>query len=102
MGDGDYVSDRACALTRRRSRSSIKVRSSRGKNCKASKITGITYGDAILVSSNDSRIRLYSADLKIKLKCKGGLVGCMTDGRPREPKLAYQSLDTAQSGGEWQ
>ena len=85
-------------LTYRQSKASVKVRSSRGKNHKASKITGITYGDAILVSSNDSRIRLYSPDLKITLKCKGRAASDAADSRSRESELTYTSLDAARTG----
>lgn len=60
----------------------IQVRSSHGKNAKGSKITGIQTaffppGDAggevkILISSNDSRIRLYNLrDKSLELKFKG-------------------------------
>ena len=60
----------------------IQVRSSHGKNAKGSKITGIQTaffppGDAsgevkILISSNDSRIRLYNLrDKSLELKLKG-------------------------------
>lgn len=55
----------------------IHVRSSRGKNAKGSKITGIrtaTVGEdtKILISSNDSRIRLYSLNTKtLDIKFRG-------------------------------
>jgi len=50
----------------------LEVRSRRGKNVKAKKITGFTFvphGDEFLVTSNDSRIRLYRNDDKT-LVCK--------------------------------
>jgi WD40 repeat protein len=59
--------------------SQINVRSSRGQNAKASKITGIRshYGPCgdikVLITSNDSRIRLYNfRDKSLELKFRGG------------------------------
>jgi WD40 repeat protein len=59
--------------------SQIHVRSSRGQNAKASKITGIRshYGPCgdikVLITSNDSRIRLYNfRDKSLELKLRGG------------------------------
>lgn len=57
----------------------INVRSSRGQNAKGSKITGIQtlYGSSgdvkVLITSNDSRIRLYNfRDKSLELKFRGG------------------------------
>ena len=53
----------------------IHVRSSRGKNKRGRKVSGIDLsprGDAILVTSNDSRIRLYALkDFSLMCKYKG-------------------------------
>lgn len=54
----------------------IHVRSTRGKNSRGRKISGIepmpTGEDKILVTSNDSRIRLYDLiDLNVSCKYKG-------------------------------
>uniref|UniRef100_A0A8R1I6Y4 WD repeat-containing protein 44 n=1 Tax=Caenorhabditis japonica TaxID=281687 RepID=A0A8R1I6Y4_CAEJA len=48
----------------------VDVRSSRGKNSRGHKVTGLTsHGDKLLVTSNDSRIRMY--DIRDKaLTCK--------------------------------
>ncbi|PAV85057.1 hypothetical protein WR25_04496 [Diploscapter pachys] len=48
----------------------VDVRSSRGKNAKGHKITGLAvHGDKLLVTSNDSRIRMYDVRDK-SLACK--------------------------------
>lgn len=54
----------------------INVRSTRGRNSKGSKITGIevfnTDENKILITSNDSRIRLYDLrDLSLVCKYRG-------------------------------
>ncbi|CAL1538845.1 unnamed protein product [Lymnaea stagnalis] len=55
----------------------VNVRSSRGKNSKGRKITGIETmpgEEKILITSNDSRIRLYNLrDLTLSCKYKGGM-----------------------------
>ncbi|GBG59391.1 hypothetical protein CBR_g38417 [Chara braunii] len=50
---------------------SVEVRSSRGKNARSKKITGVQHmpgdGRKVLITSNDSRLRLYDG---MKLECK--------------------------------
>lgn len=54
----------------------INVRSSRGKNSRGHKITSLAvHGDCLLVTSNDSRIRMYSlADMELVCKFKGAQI----------------------------
>uniref|UniRef100_A0A0K0DP28 WD repeat-containing protein 44 n=1 Tax=Angiostrongylus cantonensis TaxID=6313 RepID=A0A0K0DP28_ANGCA len=48
----------------------VDVRSSRGKNSRGHKVTGLAvHGDKLLVTSNDSRIRMYDVRDKA-LTCK--------------------------------
>ncbi|PIO56268.1 hypothetical protein TELCIR_22333, partial [Teladorsagia circumcincta] len=48
----------------------VDVRSSRGKNARGHKVTGLAvHGDKLLVTSNDSRIRMYDVRDKA-LTCK--------------------------------
>ncbi|VDK69435.1 unnamed protein product [Litomosoides sigmodontis] len=51
----------------------IDVRSSRGKNARGHKVTGLAvHGDKLLVTSNDSRIRMYDLrDMALTCKFKG-------------------------------
>ncbi|MFH4975650.1 hypothetical protein AB6A40_002359 [Gnathostoma spinigerum] len=51
----------------------IDVRSSRGKNARGHKVTGLSvHGDKLLVTSNDSRIRMYDLrDMALTCKFKG-------------------------------
>uniref|UniRef100_A0A914DNZ7 WD repeat-containing protein 44 n=1 Tax=Acrobeloides nanus TaxID=290746 RepID=A0A914DNZ7_9BILA len=54
----------------------IDVRSSRGKNAKGHKITALAvHGDKLLVTSNDSRIRMYDLrDMNLTCKFKGAVL----------------------------
>ena len=61
----------------------INVRSTRGKNSTGRKISGIEpmpgHNEKILVTSNDSRIRLYDLrDLNLSCKYKVRLVFCLS------------------------
>lgn len=48
----------------------VDVRSTRGKNARGHKVTGLAvHGDKLLVTSNDSRIRMYDVRDKA-LTCK--------------------------------
>ncbi|KAI1724397.1 WD domain, g-beta repeat domain-containing protein [Ditylenchus destructor] len=54
----------------------IDVRSSRGKNARGHKITSLAvHGDKLLITSNDSRIRIYDLrDMKLTCKFKGAQI----------------------------